>query len=195
MGPASGGTTATLFTGQAASSTVKIRQTIQHFAAKKSLTLPIVGDKVREKLVDLHTRVFLERAPEDQREDRRDRLDVFFDATIDVYLSALDAGFTEAKAREITHIQANMEMARMGWVEMMEFPPDEIEQNVARFAGFFDEHGITLANPLGTFAPEGGLPDAPATPEKLEDGEAPFAEEGYADATYVEDEEGEIRTE
>lgn len=174
---------------------VKIRQTIKHVAAKQSLTLPIVGDKVREKLVDLHTRVFLERAPEDRREERRDRLDAFFDATIDAYLAALDAGFTEAKARETTHLMANLEFARMGWTEMMEFPPSEIDENVERYADFFDTHGITPEDPLGEFAPEDGLPDAPATPENLDDGEAPFAEEGYADATYVEDDEGRVRTE
>lgn len=174
---------------------MKIRQTIQHFAAKKSLTLPIVGDKVRAKLVDLHTRVFLERAPEERRDERRDRLDAFFDATMDAYLAALDAGFPEAKAREITHLQANLEFYRMGWVEMMEFPPEELEENVERYSGFFGEHGITLETPLGAFAPDQPLPDAPATPEAREEGRAPYAEAGFADATYVEDDEGKLRTE
>lgn len=171
---------------------MKIRQTIQHFAAKQSLTLPIVGDKVREKLVEMHTRVFLERAPEARRDERRERLDAFFDATMDAYLTALDEGFTEAKAREITHIQANMEFYRKGWIEMMEFPPEELETNVERYADFFDEHSVSLADPLGTFAPDEPLPEAPATPEKRDGGETPYAEEGFADATYVVDEDGEL---
>lgn len=171
---------------------MKIRQTLQHFAAKASLRMPVVGDKVRQKLVDLHTRVFLERAPEDRREERRARLDAFFDATIDIYLAGLEAGFSEARAREMTHILANMEFHRLGWTEMMEFPPSELAENVARYGAFFEEHGITRERPLGVFEPSEGLPKAPATPEKRREGQAPFAEEGYADATYVEDEEGRL---
>lgn len=86
---------------------MKIRQTIRHFAAKKTLTLPVVGDVATEKLVDLHTRIFLERADADRREERREHLDAFFDATTDTYVAALDDGYPEAEAREITHTQAN----------------------------------------------------------------------------------------
>lgn len=174
---------------------MKIRQTLQHFAAKKSLTLPVVGEKVREKLVGFHTEHFLERAPAQHREARRDRLAAFFDVTMDVYLAALDHGYTEAKARELTHVLANVEFHRMGWTEMMEIPPGELEENLDRYEAFLDEHGITAEDPLGKFRPEDGLPEAPRTPEKLEDPETPYAEAGFSDATYVEDASGEIRTE
>lgn len=174
---------------------MKIRQTLQHFAAKKSLTLPLVGEKVRAKLVELHTSSFLDRAPEAQREERRDRLEVFFDASMDVYLAALEAGMPEAKARELTHLLANLEFYRMGWTEMMELPPKELAQDLDRYEAFLTEHEIAPEQPLGAFTPEDGLPDAPATPEKRRDPETPFAEAGFAGATYVEDDEGRIRRE
>jgi hypothetical protein len=60
----------------------KIRQSFKYFAAKKSLELPLMRDAVKAKLVDLHTRVFLDRAPEERRDERRDRLDAFFDASM-----------------------------------------------------------------------------------------------------------------
>jgi hypothetical protein len=80
----------------------------------------------------------------------------------------------------------------MGWTEMMEFPPEELEANVNRYEGFFDEHGVSLDDPLGDFGPEEGLPDAEPTPEKRRDPDTPYAEEGFADATYVVDEEGRL---
>ncbi len=174
---------------------MKIRQTLRHVAAKQSLTLPWVGEKVRGKLVDLHVEHFLDRAPEEQQDTRRDRLRAFFDATMDTYLAALDHGYPEAKAREITHLQANLEFLLNGWTEMMEIPPGEVPEHVQRYAAFLDEHGISPQDPLGTFEPPNGLPWAPRTPEKLDDPDAPYAQAGYADATYVEDEDGTLRTE
>ncbi|MDX1612083.1 MAG: DUF6149 family protein, partial [Candidatus Thermoplasmatota archaeon] len=103
---------------------MRIRQTMRHLAARAALETPLVGEKVREKLVALHTRVFLERAPEALREARRAYLDAFFDATMDIYLAALKDGYSEAGAREVTHILANVDFARHGWTEMMEFPVD-----------------------------------------------------------------------
>lgn len=163
---------------------MKLRQTVRHWAAKRALTTPVVRDVVRERLVDLHTRVFLDRADPAHAEDRRERLDALFEATTDAYLAALNAGYSEAEAREISHIQANVDFARHGWTEMMEFPLDEVAAHLDRYADFFSAHGITLDDPLGDFA-DGALPDAPATPDRLADPEHPHAEPGYADDAYV----------
>ncbi|MFB6150275.1 MAG: DUF6149 family protein, partial [Haloarculaceae archaeon] len=94
---------------------MKIRQNIRHWASKKALTMPVVGAKTSEWLVDLHTRVFLDRAEESRREERRDHLDAFFDATMDTYVAALEAGYPEARSREITHVQANFDFYNHGW--------------------------------------------------------------------------------
>ena len=171
---------------------MKIRQNVRHWAAKKSLTTPVVGNVVRNKLVDLHTSIFLDKADETHREERRDHLDDFFDATFDAYVEALETGFTEAQAREITHIQANFDFYNRGWTEMMEFPSDELETHYERYADFFRRHDITIDDPLGEFRPPEGIADAPATPEKLDDPEHPHAEGGFADDVYVEDEEGNL---
>jgi len=171
---------------------MKIRQNVRHWAAKKALTMPVLGEYTREKLVDLHTRVFLDRATEESREARRAHLDDFFDATMDTYVAALDAGFPEAEAREITHAQANFDFYNHGWTEMMEFPADEIEDHYERYAGFFERHGITIDDPLGQFRPEGGVADAPSTPERLDAPEHPHAEGGFADDVYVETADGEL---
>jgi len=171
---------------------MKIRQTVRHFAAKQALTLPVVGEMAREKLVDLHTRVFLEKAEPEHREERREHLDALFEATIDTYVVALDAGYTEAEAREITHIQGNFDFYNHGWTEMMEFPVDEVEAHYERYETFFERHGISIDDPLGEFRPADGSREAPSTPEKLDDPEHPHAEGGFADDVYVETEDGEI---
>ena len=164
---------------------MKLRQTARHWAAKRALTTPVVGDLAREKLVDLHVRVFLGRADPDRAEDRRAHLEALFDATTDAYVEALREGYTEAEAREITHVQANLDFARHGWTEMMEFPVSEVEAHVERYADFFGRHGVSIEDPVGEFRGE-PLPDAPATPEKLDAPEQPHAEGGYADGPYVE---------
>jgi hypothetical protein len=168
---------------------VKIKQTVTHFAAKQALELPGAGAVVRGKLVDLHTDYFLDEADESDREARREHLEAFFDASLDVYLAALDAGYPEAEAREITHVIANFDFYTYGWYEMMEFPPGEIEAHMERYAGFFAEHDISVESPLGEFAPEDGLPDAP----EGEGGEAINAEGGFEDDTYVEDADGNVK--
>lgn len=168
---------------------MKIRQTVRHFAAKKALETPVVGGVVNDRLVDLHTRVFLDKAEEGYAEERREHLDAFFDVTMDTYLAALNEGYTEAEAREITHVQANFDFYVHGWTEMMEFPVNEVDEHYDRYRGFFERHGITVEEPLGEF---GEAPDARATPEKLEDPEHPDAVEGYEDDVYVEDEDGEV---
>ncbi|MDY6780197.1 MAG: DUF6149 family protein [Halobacteria archaeon] len=171
---------------------MKIRQTARHFAARKALETPVVGSYVNDKLVDLHTSVFLDRADEEHREEREEHLDDFFDVTMDTYLTALQEGYTEAQAREITHAQANFDFYSHGWVEMMEFPVDEVEEHYERYRDFFERHGITVEEPLGEFL-DGEVAEAPRTPEKLDDPEHPFAEEGYEDDVYVQDEEGEVK--
>ena len=170
---------------------MKIRQNVRHFAAKQALTMPVVGERMRERLVDLHVNVFGDRAEAGRRPEREAHLEAFFEGTMDSYLAALDAGFPEAEAREITHVQANFDFYNHGWTEMMEFPADEVEDHYERYRSFFDAHGITIDDPLGEFAPD-GIPEAPATPEKLDDPDHPHAEGGFADDVYVETAEGEI---
>jgi hypothetical protein len=171
---------------------MKLKQNIRHFAAKKALTMPIVGDIATEKLVDLHVRVFGEKADPDHREEREPHLEAFFDCTFDTYVRALEAGFTEAKAREITHIQANFDFYNHGWTEMMEFPVEELEDHYERYESFFETYNIDIANPLGDFRTQ-EVPEAPSTPERLDDPEHPHAEGGFADDVYVEGEDGELR--
>jgi hypothetical protein len=171
---------------------MKIRQNVRHWAAKRALTTPVVGDIVRETLVDLHTGVFLDRAdPGADRETRRPYLDAFFDCTMDTYVAALEAGYPEAEAREITHVQANFDFFNHGWTEMMEYPAAEIEDHYERYREFFEARGITIDDPLGEFRTR-EVPAAPSTPEKLDRPEHPHAEGGFADDVYVEDADGEV---
>ena len=170
---------------------MKIRQNVRHWAAKKALTAPVIGDIANDKLVDLHTGIFLDKADETRREERREHLDEFFDATMDTYVAALRAGFTEAQAREITHVQANFDFFVHGWTEMMEIPGDELEAHYRRYEEFFVKHGITIDDPLGEFRPPEGIAEAPETPEKLEQPEYENAIAGFADDVYVETADGE----
>ncbi len=170
---------------------MKIRQNIRHWAAKKALTTPVVGDVANDKLVDLHTSIFLNKADEDRREERRDHLDSFFDATMDTYVAALEDGFPEAEAREITHVQANFDFFNHGWTEMMEIPGDELEAHYRRYESFFTDYGITIDDTLGDFRPQEGVVDAPETPERLGSPEYENALAGFADDVYVETDDGE----
>ncbi|WP_424014902.1 DUF6149 family protein [Halorubrum xinjiangense] len=170
---------------------MKIRQNIRHWAAKKALTTPVVGDVANDKLVDLHTSIFLNKADEGRREERRDHLDSFFDATMDAYVAALEAGFPEAEAREITHVQANFDFFNHGWTEMMEIPGDELEEHYRRYESFFTRYGITIDDPLGEFRPPAGVVEAPETPKKLDEPEYENALAGFADDVYVETDDGE----
>jgi len=171
---------------------MKLRQNVKHFAAKQALTLPVVGEKVNDKLVGMHTDIFAGKADADRADERRDHLDDFFDATMDTYVAALEDGFPEAEAREITHVQANFDFYNHGWTEMMEFPADELVEHQERYGDFFGKHGITISDPLGTFRPADGITEAPSTPEKLDDPEHPHAVGGFADNAYVETEDGEL---
>jgi len=171
---------------------MKLRQNARHWAFKAALTAPVVGGFTRRKLVDMHTGIFLDKAEEARREERREHLDALFDATTDTYVAALRAGYPEAEAREITHVQANFDFYNHGWTEMMEIPIGELEPHYDRYAEFFDTHGITIDDPLGEFEPDGGLPSAPSTPAKLDDPEHPHAEGGFADDAYVQTEDGDL---
>ncbi|MEF8825605.1 MAG: DUF6149 family protein [Halapricum sp.] len=171
---------------------MKIRQNVRHWAAKQALTMPVVGQYAIDKLVDIHTSVFLDRAEDSREDERRDYLDAFFEATMDTYVAALEAGYPEAEAREITHIQANFAFYNHGWTEMMEFPSDELDVHYNRYEEFFERHDISIDAPLGEFHPEDGLPSAPSTPAKLEEPEHPYAEGGFADDVYVETNGGEL---
>jgi hypothetical protein len=170
---------------------MKLRQNVRHWAAKQALTTRVIGDVAREKLVDLHTRIFLEKADEARREERRPHLEEFFAATMDSYVAALRAGYTETEAREITHVQANFEFFTHGWTEMMEIPGDELEAHYRRYEQFFVRHGITIDDPLGDFHPADGIAAAPETPENLEELAYENAIAGFADDVYVETDEGE----
>jgi hypothetical protein len=172
---------------------MKIRQNIRHWAFKKALTSPVIGPFANDKLVDLHTGIFSDKADPAHRDERTDHLDGFFDATMDTYVAALQAGYPEAEAREITHIQANFDFFNHGWTEMMEIPADELEAHYRRYEAFFSEHGITIDDPLGAFRPADGVPEAPATPERLEEPVYENALAGFADDVYVETPEGLLR--
>jgi len=171
---------------------MKLRQNLRHWAAKNALTAPVIGDIATEKLVDMHTDIFLGKADEAAREARRDHLDGFFDATMDTYVAALEAGLTEAKAREITHIQANFDFFNHGWTEMMEIPAEEFEEHFRRYEQFFKRYGISVDDPLGEFAPVDGVPSAPETPDKRDQPAYENAIAGFADDVYVQDETGTV---
>ncbi|WP_265108745.1 DUF6149 family protein [Halosolutus halophilus] len=171
---------------------MKIRQNARHFASRKALEIPGVRSVTRSGLVRLHTKIFTKKADPDHADERTDRLDAFFDATMDTYLRALQEGYSEAEAREITHVQANFDFYNHGWTEMMEFPADELDDHYDRYRDFFETWEITIDDPLGQFAPPEGLPAAPSTPEKLETPEHPYAEGGFADDVYVETADGDL---
>ncbi|WP_330631618.1 DUF6149 family protein [Halocatena halophila] len=175
---------------------MKIKQTARHWATKQALTVPGVRSVTRSGLVYLHTRIFLSKADPSHRDERTDHLDALFEGTIDAYTAGLTAGYTEAEAREITHIQANFDFYNHGWVEMMEIPVSEIETHYDRYREFFEAHDITIEQPLGEFRPT-TVPTAPKTPDKLEsldpERDQPNAEGGYADDVYVEDESGNVQ--
>ncbi|MFC7212806.1 DUF6149 family protein [Saliphagus sp. GCM10025334] len=171
---------------------MKLRQNARHFASRKALETPVVRSLAISGLVRLHTKIFLGKADPARADERKAHLDGLFEATMDSYLEALRAGYSEAEAREITHIQANFDFYNHGWTEMMEFPADELEDHYDRYHDFFATWGITIDRPLGEFRPDGGLPEAPSTPERLENPEHPHAEGGFADDVYVENEDGEL---
>ncbi len=170
---------------------MKLKQSVRHFAAKQALTMPVVGDLVSDRLVDFHTSVFTGKADPGRADEREEHLDGFFDASMDSYVAALEAGYTEAGAREITHVQANFDFYNHGWTEMMEIPPEELDTHYERYRDFFETFDITITDPLGTFAPTGGIPGAPSTPTRLDEATHRYTKGGFADDVYVEGPDGE----
>mgnify|MGYP006276230927 FL=1 len=170
---------------------MKLYQNPRHWASMKALTTPGVRGVANYALVKMHTKIFLGKADEERREERRDHLDEFFDGTMDAYVAALQEGYSEAEAREITHIQANFDFFNHGWTEMMEIPGEELQPHYRRYEAFFVAHDITIDDPLGEFEHEGGVADAPKTPEKLDDPEYENALAGFDDDVYVETADGE----
>ncbi len=181
-----------LFTHHFVNDGVKLHQNVRHFASRAALETPVVRSAAKSGLVRMHTKIFLGKADPEYAEERKAHLDALFDATVDTYLRALQKGYSEAEAREITHIQANFDFYNHGWTEMMEIPTDELEAHYDRYRGFFETWEITIDDPLGQFAPPEGLPEAPATPERLEDPEHPHAAGGFADDVYVETDDGDL---
>ncbi|AGB30531.1 hypothetical protein C488_07222 [Natrinema pellirubrum DSM 15624] len=171
---------------------MKLRQNAKHFAYRKALETPGIRSVANSGLVRLHTKIFTGKADPARAEERKAHLDGLFDATMDAYLRALQEGYSEAEAREITHIQANFDFYNHGWTEMMEFPADELEAHYDRYGEFFERWDVTIDEPLGQFAPPEGLPEAPSTPERLDDPDHPHAEGGFADDVYVETDDGEL---
>ncbi|OAQ52288.1 hypothetical protein HTG_11745 [Natrinema mahii] len=171
---------------------MKLRQNAKHFAYRKALETPGIRSVANSGLVRLHTKIFTGKADPARAEERKEHLDALFDATMDTYLRALQEGYSEAEAREITHIQANFDFYNHGWTEMMEIPVDELEAHYDRYGEFFERWDVTIDEPLGQFAPPAGLPEAPSTPELLDDPDHPHAEGGFADDVYVETDDGEL---
>ncbi|MEE6209103.1 DUF6149 family protein [Salarchaeum sp. III] len=164
---------------------MRLYQTPKNYVAQVVLErdIPLLTRAMRSWLVSLHADFFAD-ASETDGEARRAHLDALFDATIDAYLRALDEGYPEAEAREITHVMAAWDFQNQGWGELLEFPPDERQAYYEKYREFFDAHDANPENPLGEFAPPTGLPYAPPTPDRL-DGEYPFAEPGLVDDIYV----------
>lgn len=166
------------------SSSMRLHQTWKNFVSAVVLqrNVPFVTAWVRDWLVEVHTDFFVEHS-ERSGEARRPHLQALFEVALDAYLAALDEGYPEAAAREITHIQASWDFQNHGWGDLVEFPPDERDAYYERYRDFFERHGATPANPFGRFAPA-GLPDAPTTPGRM-DGEYPLAQPGLTDDVYV----------
>jgi hypothetical protein len=170
---------------------MRLYQNPRHWASMKALTTPGVRNVANYALVKMHTKIFLGKAEEAHREQRRDHLDDFFDATMDTYVAALQEGYSEAEAREITHIQANFDFFNHGWTEMMEIPGEELQPHYRRYEAFFAAHDITIDDPLGEFDPVDGIAEAPKTLEKLDEAEYENALAGFDDDVYVETADGE----
>ncbi|MFB6079365.1 MAG: DUF6149 family protein [Halarchaeum sp.] len=162
---------------------MRLYQTWRNYLAQLALGAPVVESLVRDWLVDLHTDFFVA-ASERDAAAREPHLRAVFEASIDVYERALAEGYPESHAREITHVQGALHFHERGWGELLEFPPSERDAYYEKYRDFFERHGCALDAPFGEFAPAGGFPDAPETPERL-DGDFPNAEGGYVDGIYL----------
>lgn len=75
---------------------MKIRQSVWHLATRQALQLPGLRVATTRGMVALHTRVFGERADPAHRAERTTPLEALFDASMDMYLAALQAGYRSA---------------------------------------------------------------------------------------------------
>ncbi|PSP57322.1 hypothetical protein BRC72_09865 [Halobacteriales archaeon QH_7_66_36] len=171
---------------------MKISQGRHHWIAKRALTTPGIRRVAEKRLVSLHVDVFTDRSAVHRADERRAHLRALFERLVDAYRTALETEHSEASARELVHLMANMDFHEHGWTELMEIPGDELDTHYERRRSFFERHGVTRADPLGAFRDE-PLPEAPPTPERLAAPAYPNAEPGYADAVYVETPDGEVR--
>ncbi|GGL54288.1 DUF6149 family protein [Halocalculus aciditolerans] len=162
---------------------MRLYQSWKNYVAQAALGVPVARHWTRSWLVDLHADFFVD-ASEVDAEARRAFFEALFDASVDAYEHALDEGYPEAEAREITHIMGTFAFTEKGWGDLVEFPPAERDAYYARYEGFFERYGVAPDDPFGDFTPPGGLPDAPETPERL-DGDFPLAEPGLTDDIYV----------
>ncbi|MFB6302447.1 MAG: DUF6149 family protein [Haloferacaceae archaeon] len=164
---------------------MRMFQTWRDYAAQVVLVrdLPVLTPLVRRRLVTMHTETYREFSERDAAA-REPHLRALFDAAVDAYVRASKEGYPEIHAREIAHVMGTWAFLRQGWGELVEFPPREAEAYYRRYSEFYDRHGCAPADPLGEFAPPGGLPPAPSTPERMQ-GEYPLAEPGLADEVYA----------
>lgn len=172
---------------------MRLHQTWKNYLAQFLVErrIPVLSRVAIDRLVALHVDFFAERSRGDG-EGRRPHLRALFDAAIAVYRRALAEGFPEAEAREITHIQASWDFQNHGWGELIEFPPQEREAYFERYRDFYERHDCSPDDPLGAFAPAGGLPAAPETPERMS-GDYPLAVPGLTDDIYLDAERPEAR--
>ncbi|MFB6087418.1 MAG: DUF6149 family protein [Haloarculaceae archaeon] len=164
---------------------MRIYQTWRDFAAQLVLVrdVPLLAPFVRRKLVDLHVERYQELSERDEMA-REPRFRALFETALDVYVRASEEGYPEIQAREIAHILGTFDFLNHGWGELIEFPPREVEDYHERYAEFYDRYDCTPENPFGRFAPAGGFPAAPRTPERMA-GAYTLAEPGLADDVYV----------
>lgn len=144
---------------------------------------PVLAPLLRRRLVTIHVDRYREFSERDAAARER-RLRALFDAVMDAYVRASKEGYPEIHAREITHIMGTWDFLRQGWGDLVEFPPDEAEAYRRRYREFYDRHGCSPSDPLGAFAPPGGLPPAPTTPDRM-DGTYPLADPGLTDEAYA----------
>ncbi|MFB6254631.1 MAG: DUF6149 family protein [Halobacteriaceae archaeon] len=149
---------------------MSLRSIVRHLVIWIALQIPGIQDILRQRFINVHTHRFLQRANKDH-DQRENHLNALFDQAFDLYRRAIQEGFSEREATEMVNIIANFDCYNHGWIEMMEFTETDIDQEFETYRGFFSDHGVSVGNPLGDFEPLDGIPDAPATPDQLDNPE------------------------
>ena len=170
---------------------MRVRQNVRHWAGKEALTTPVVGDVAVDRLVDLHTSIFLNRADEDRREERRDHLDDFFRATMDAYVDALEAGVQRGDGPRDDTRSSELRLFHPRLDGDDGDPGRRTRDALSPVRGVFFDRGITIDDLLGEFRPVGGVAPASATPERSTGSAYEHAVAGFADDVYVETGDGE----